>query len=203
MLFRSLGKKISRNGYIEKTNPGNVKLLRDWFTQNYAELPDGALLVQSSTGQIWPYPALLYGRGNWCAVDLLFSLPDIPMTFMDEIDGEAYRVQIINVYNSQDKTGSSSSNLLNKDNKKTRSKSLMKLIESKEQEAREKASRLEKEKSLSTTSTSTLAEYLPSYDISENLSTLISLSGINVSNIREKEKQTTTSCERIRTRKWV
>ena len=184
-----LGKKISRNGYIEKTNPGNVKLLRDWFTQNYAELPDGALLVQSSTGQIWPYPALLYGRGNWCAVDLLFSLPDIPMTFMDEIDGEAYRVQIINVYNSQDKTGSSSSNLLNKDNKKTRSKSLMKLIESKEQEAREKASRLEKEKSLSTTSTSTLAEYLPSYDISENLSTLISLSGINVSNIREKENK--------------
>jgi starch synthase len=114
-----LGKKISRNGYIEHTNQGDVKLLRDWYTQNYAELPEGALLVQSSSGQIWPYPALLYGRGNWCAVDLLFSLPDIPMTFMDEIDGEAYRVQIINVYNAQDKTGSSSSsNLLNKDNKK-------------------------------------------------------------------------------------
>ena len=42
---------------------------------------------------------------------------------------------------------------------------------------------------MSITSTSTLAEYLPSYDISENLSTLISLSGINVSNIREKENK--------------
>ena len=42
---------------------------------------------------------------------------------------------------------------------------------------------------MSTTSTSTLAEYLPSYDNSENLSILISLSGINVSNIGEKENK--------------
>ena len=38
----------------------------------------------------------------WSAVDLLFSLPDVPMTFMDEINGEAYRVQITNVYESKD-----------------------------------------------------------------------------------------------------
>ena len=58
------------------------------------------------------------------AVDLLFALPDIPMTFMNEIDDETYSVWIVNVYESKDKgpTGSSTTNLLSS---KKRSKSLM------------------------------------------------------------------------------
>jgi hypothetical protein len=70
--------------------------------ENNQFLPDGAITIQGSCGQVWPYPALLYGRGNWCAIDLLFALPDIPMTFMDEIEGEAYRVKITNVYSSKE-----------------------------------------------------------------------------------------------------
>lgn len=70
--------------------------------ENHQFLPEGAITIQASCGQVWPYPALLYGRGNWTAVDLLFTLPDIPMTFMDEIDGEAYRVKITSVYSSQE-----------------------------------------------------------------------------------------------------
>jgi len=184
ILTEILGKKISRDGRINKTEPKDVSLLKKWYEENYRELPEGALLVQSSTGQIWPYPALLYGRGTWSAIDLLFTLPDIPMTFMEEIDGEAYRVQIVNVYESKEgKTGTSSQNLMSK---KTRSKSLMKLIESKEQEKRELA---EKEKLSTSSSTSNISEYLPSVNLADNVSSLISLSGINITNVNEMERK--------------
>ena len=96
------GRRIHRNGYIELCKPSPVSIFKEWLTENYQLLPEGSLVIQSSCGQVWPYPALLYGRGNWSAVDLLFSLPDVPMTFMDEINGEAYRVQITNVYESKD-----------------------------------------------------------------------------------------------------
>lgn len=124
---------------MESVAPENVSIIKEWFQENYENLPEGAILVQSSSGQVWPYPALLYGRGNWSAIDLLFSLPDVPMTFMNEIDGEAYRVQITNVYTSKDVKSSEDNSNNNQGNRlKSRSKSLMRLIESKEQEQREK-----------------------------------------------------------------
>ena len=96
------GRKIHRNGYVENCKPEPVSIIKDWLEENNQFLPEGALTIQSSCGQVWPYPALLYGRGNWSAIDLLFSLPDIPMTFMDEIEGEAFRVKITNVYSSKE-----------------------------------------------------------------------------------------------------
>jgi hypothetical protein len=39
-----------------------------------------------------PYPAYLYGKGTWAAIDILFFMPDIPITFMGELNGEVYRV---------------------------------------------------------------------------------------------------------------
>lgn len=96
------GRRIHRNGYIENCKAEPVSIIKDWLEENNQFLPEGALTIQSSCGQVWPYPALLYGRGNWSAIDLLFSLPDIPMTFMDEIEGEAFRVKITNVYSSKE-----------------------------------------------------------------------------------------------------
>lgn len=96
------GRKIHRNGYIESCKPVSVTIFREWINENNQFLPEGAVVIQSSCGQVWPYPALLHGRGNWSAVDLLFALPDVPMTFMEEINGEAYRVQITNVYEQKD-----------------------------------------------------------------------------------------------------
>ena len=85
VLCEVLGKKIQRDGRIEQAQQSDITIIKEWYKENYKELPKGALIIQSSCGQVWPYPALLYGRGNWSAVDLLFSLPEIPMTFMDEI----------------------------------------------------------------------------------------------------------------------
>ena len=65
---------------------------------NNKDVPKGTVFIQSSCGFVWPYPSLLYGRGNWAAVDMLFTMSDVPMTFMGEIEGESYRVEITNLY---------------------------------------------------------------------------------------------------------
>lgn len=96
-----LGRRIHRNGYIELCPQENVSIIKNYITENYQFLPEGSRIIQSNCGQVWPYPAILFNRGNWAAVDLLFTLMDIPMTFMNEIFGEAYRVQISNIFLTQ------------------------------------------------------------------------------------------------------
>jgi starch synthase len=187
LLSEILGKKIQRDGHIDKIAPHSVETIKEWYNENYKGLPEGAVLVQSSSGQIWPYPALLYGRGNWAAVDLLFTLPDVPMTFMNEIDGEAYRVKIVNVYERKDTSqlgGSSTANLTSK----KRSKSLMRLIESKQQEQRERETTKDNSENTSgSPSVTNLSNYVPSYDLNESISTLIQLSGVELNKAVEIE----------------
>ena len=187
IICQMLGKKILHNGNMEQVPPENVSIIKEWYKENYQNLPEGAILVQSSSGQVWPYPALLYGRGNWSAIDLLFTLPDIPMTFMNEIDGEAYRVQITNVYTSKENK-TEENTALQGNRLKSRSKSLMRLIESFEQEQREKEREKEKEENKSMQrvgSKLALNEYLPQYDLSESISSIINLSGISMKNAKE------------------
>ena len=40
----------------------------------------------------------MYGKAAWAAVDILYFLPDIPMTFMDEVDGHVLRLGQSSVY---------------------------------------------------------------------------------------------------------
>ena len=55
-------------------------------------MPEGSIMMQSSTSHQWPYPAYLFGKGAWAAVDILHFLPDIPITFMGEVQGEIKRL---------------------------------------------------------------------------------------------------------------
>ena len=176
ILCEVLGKKIQRDGRIDSVPPTDITLIKEWYNENYKELPEGALLIQSSSGQVWPYPSLLYGRGNWSAVDLLFSLPDIPMTFMDEIDGEAYRVQITNVYESKENKQSENQG----GRLRMRSKSLLKLLETQEQEKREREQESGSNKKTLSRSSSfvNFQDYMPQYNLTESITSLINLSGI-------------------------
>lgn len=78
-------------------------------------MPEGSFVVQSTTYHTWPYPALLYKKGTWAAVDLFFMLNDIPMTFIGELgiiiirlvnvshaiyilDGHAFKVKTTNIF---------------------------------------------------------------------------------------------------------
>ena len=101
------------------------------------------------------------------------------MTFMDEIDGEAYRIKITNVYEYTD------NNVKNNSKNNLRSKSLMRLIEAKEQEKKER----ENGKIISNSSTINLNEFLPQYNLNENISSLINLSGVEIKQIKEIEQK--------------
>ncbi|MDR3736752.1 MAG: alpha-amylase family protein, partial [Acidobacteriaceae bacterium] len=95
------GKRLQKDGAVNPCHPQTVNAIKTWYEQNRKFLPEGAYLVQSSSSHSWPYPAHLYGRGTWSAVDLLFFMPDIPMTFMDEIKGSVYRRNTTNVYQAR------------------------------------------------------------------------------------------------------
>lgn len=85
---------------VVRCEPSSVKEIIDWFDSSHSGLPEGAIVLQSSCSHNAPLPGLLYGRGAWPAVDLLFFLPDIPSTFANEIEGGCFRLDIANVFSS-------------------------------------------------------------------------------------------------------
>lgn len=48
--------------------------------------------MQSSTSHTLPLPAYLYGQGTWAAIDTLFFMPDLPITFMGELEGKIHKI---------------------------------------------------------------------------------------------------------------
>jgi starch synthase len=98
------GKKLHKNGTLDNIERKDVSLLKKWCEEMDSHMPQGAIIVQSSTGHSLPYPALLYGRGAWAAVDVLFFLPFIPITFIGEQDGHAYRSKINSLYDFDDES---------------------------------------------------------------------------------------------------
>ena len=86
------GRKLHTDGRLEKQEKGNVGVIKNWYEDTRKYLPNGSILMQSSTSHSMPYPAYLYGRGAWAAIDILFFMPDVPITFMGELDGDVYKV---------------------------------------------------------------------------------------------------------------
>jgi len=83
---------LHADGRLEKQEKGNVGVIKNWYEDTRKYLPNGSILMQSSTSHSMPYPAYLYGRGAWAAIDILFFMPDVPITFMGELDGDVYKV---------------------------------------------------------------------------------------------------------------
>ena len=95
------GKRLHKNGHVESIERRDVSILKTWYEERKRTLPEGAIVIQSSSGHSLPYPALIYGKGTWAATDVLLLMPDIPMTFIGEQDGQVYRTPITQVYTQQ------------------------------------------------------------------------------------------------------
>lgn len=98
------GKRLHKNGTFDSIERKDVSIMKKWYDDIEKDMPEGCLIIQSSTGHSLPYPALLYGRGAWAAVDVLFFLPFIPMSFIGEQDGHAYRSKISSLYDYNDES---------------------------------------------------------------------------------------------------
>ena len=86
------GQKLHKDGRIEPCEKESVVAIKRWYDETRRFLPEGTILLQSSTAHSLPYPAYLYGQGAWAAIDILFFMPDVPITFMGELDGDIFKV---------------------------------------------------------------------------------------------------------------
>lgn len=101
-LAKIFGKKIEESGAVsEGEPPAPAVTLNEWFETTHEDLPEGAIAVQSSCSHSSPLPALLYGRGAWAATDFLFFSSDVPSTFMGEVEGHSYRLDVANVFKTE------------------------------------------------------------------------------------------------------
>jgi len=86
------GKRLSKDGAIQNMQKDSVLAIKQWYDEIRRFLPDGTILMQSSTSHALPYPAYLYGKGTWAAIDTLFFMPDLPITFNNELDGDVFKI---------------------------------------------------------------------------------------------------------------
>lgn len=92
------GKRLRRDGNIVPCEKTNMNIFQSWYENIKKYMPKGSILIQSTTSNIWPYPVTLYKRAALPIVDLFFLLPDIPMTFIGENDGETARIKAANIF---------------------------------------------------------------------------------------------------------
>ncbi|CAK56931.1 unnamed protein product (macronuclear) [Paramecium tetraurelia] len=74
---------LKKNGTMVKMERKNVNAIKKWIEYTAKQYPAGSIIVQSTTYNSWPYPALIYKRGTGSNY--------IPMTFMGEEEGFAFR----------------------------------------------------------------------------------------------------------------
>ena len=74
---------------VKKNSINNMlKAYNEYFNKN---MPLNTQCIISSGNDIWPYPNLLFGNGAIPYITALFTMNYIPMTFMEEINGELKR----------------------------------------------------------------------------------------------------------------
>eukprot|EP00741_Cyanophora_paradoxa_P006843 tig00001052_g6618.t1 len=92
------GRSLEKHGPIGHAEKHTSAEVRAALEQATADLPEGYVGVQSICTHALPYPALSFDAGAWVAADLLFLLPDVPMTFIGEDEGRAYRAPLAGLF---------------------------------------------------------------------------------------------------------
>ena len=113
----------------EKSNNKN-NIIENWYKLNHEGLPKGGINIQSSYGQIFPYYNYINEKIILLGINLLFLLPDIPMTFMEEIEDKNCPVAISNIYRIKEKENNINNNKI----KIKANKTLIKIYEEIEKE---------------------------------------------------------------------
>jgi len=89
-----------KKGTVKKCKKISINQLRHWLQLTKKSLPEGSIVIQSTTGYNLPYPGNLFKRGTWSVIDLFFFLPDIPITFCDEEKGKTFKIKSLDRFYS-------------------------------------------------------------------------------------------------------
>src|SRR5690554_5825427 len=78
------GINVHKDRSVSRNMDSDVAILYDWYQKERKKYPQGSILINPSSSHHKPYPTSIYGPGAWAAVDLLFFLPETPMTYVGE-----------------------------------------------------------------------------------------------------------------------
>ncbi|GAM27650.1 hypothetical protein SAMD00019534_108260 [Acytostelium subglobosum LB1] len=99
-------KGISKDGIVfDLRQRQSVKALYEYYEMRMSTYPQNSIILFPSSTHHTPYPLQIYNAGAWAAVDALFFLPEIPITYIGEQSGWYYHVDI---HSSRVKVGMSS-----------------------------------------------------------------------------------------------
>ena len=87
-----LGIQLKNDGSMDKIPEKNVNLLEKCYNEIYKELPEGSLIIQNTYPQ--SFLSYINEKVLFPIVDLLFFLPDIPITYMEE-EKDIYKLTYI------------------------------------------------------------------------------------------------------------
>jgi len=85
---------IHKEGVTYLNERKNVSALYDWYAKERIHYPQNSVLVYPSSYHFLPYPTSLYGPASWAAVDLLYFLPEVPITYHPEWKGWTMNIDI-------------------------------------------------------------------------------------------------------------
>mmetsp|Transcript_9844 Transcript_9844/g.30033 ORF Transcript_9844/g.30033 Transcript_9844/m.30033 type:complete len:1593 (-) Transcript_9844:1566-6344(-) len=99
------GKSMRRDGTVAGI-PQNKRSTARTFARlmkNESQyLPKGALIINCTCTHLSPYPAVLFGRRAWLAVDLVNFISGIPMVVLGEETGRSYRFNMAPVIHHEE-----------------------------------------------------------------------------------------------------
>jgi len=101
------GKSLRRDGSVAPlpaSKRSTAKTLSRVLKADRDLLPNDAIMIQCSCNHSSPFPAALYGRKSWMAVDLVNLLPGIPMLLFGEDAGIAYRMNMAQVKHHEEES---------------------------------------------------------------------------------------------------
>ncbi|KAM9964867.1 hypothetical protein ACTFIW_004659 [Dictyostelium discoideum] len=88
-------KGISKDGIVfDLRQRQSVKALYDYYEMRMSTYPQNSIILYPSSTHHSPYPLQIYNAGAWAAVDLMYFLPEIPITYIGEQNGWYYHVDI-------------------------------------------------------------------------------------------------------------
>jgi len=79
-LSQVVGVQLGNSGELTTALPKNINNLKKWYDQVLKSLPKQAILINSTTSPVWPYPAYIFKKATWAVIDLFFFLPNLTMT---------------------------------------------------------------------------------------------------------------------------
>ncbi|EFA80962.1 alpha amylase domain-containing protein [Heterostelium album PN500] len=88
-------KAISKDGIVfDLRQRQSVKALYEYYEMRMSTYPQNSIILFPSSNHHSPYPLQIYNAGAWAAVDALYFLPEIPITYIGEQSGWYYHVDI-------------------------------------------------------------------------------------------------------------